>query len=194
MKNVEKLTCDFLEEYPDAAEFLDPAHPKPYGKELGITFLCDSDHGHDRATRRSITGMVGFVGSTLVFWGSKRQGAVATSTYSAEFMALRHATEEILHLRYMMRCLGLPVTKPSALYGDNLGVIQNASNKDAEIRKKHVSISFHFVREAIASGALVPFWLKGKNNVSDIMTKQIGGPEFRELVDVLFWQPKFCQS
>ena len=86
----------------------------------------------------------------------------------------------------MMRCLGLPVTKPSALYGDNLGVIQNASNKDAEIRKKHVS--------TIASGALVPFWLKGKNNVSDIMTKQIGGPEFRELVDVLFWQPKFRQS
>ena len=108
-------------------------------------------------------------------------------------MALRHATEEIMHLCYMMRCLGLPVTRPSYLYGDNLGVIQNAANKDAEIKKKHVSISFHFVREAIAAGIIVPYWLKGKFNISDIMTKQIGGPEFRELVDCLFWTPKFRQ-
>ena len=138
--------------------------------------------------------MFGFVGSTIIFYGSKRQGAVATSTYSAEFMALRHATEEIIHLGYMMRCLGLPVTNTSRLYGDNLGVIQNAANKDAEIKKKHVSISFHFVREAIAEGIIVPYWLKGKTNLSDIMTKQIGGPEFRDLVDCLFWTPAFCQS
>ena len=69
-------------------------------------------------------------------------------------MALRHGTEEIMHLRYMLRCLGVPVTQPSNLFGDNLSVIQNAANIDAEIKKKHVSISFHTVCEAIATGII----------------------------------------
>ena len=88
LPNCEQLQPDFLEEYRDAKEDIGSSHPTPFGPKLGITFLCDSDHGHDKKTRRSITGMLGFVGSTLVFYGSKRQGAVATSTYAAEFMAL----------------------------------------------------------------------------------------------------------
>ena len=75
--------------------------------------------------------------------------------------------------------------------GDNLGVIQNAANVDADLKKKHVAISFHSVREAIAAGIAVPFWLKGKLNTSDIMTKQIGGSEFRDHVETLFWIPSF---
>ena len=107
-------------------------------------------------------------------------------------MALRQTTEEIMHMRYMLRCLGVPITKPSYLFGDNLGVIQNATNPDTEIKKKHVAISFHVVREAITSNILVPYWLKGKWNLSDIMTKQIGSVEFKTLVETIFWTPIFC--
>ena len=32
---------------------------------------------------------------------AKRQGAIVTSTYSAEFMALLTATEEVISLQYM---------------------------------------------------------------------------------------------
>ena len=91
----------------------------------------------------------------------------------------------------VLRCLGVPITKPSYLFGDNLGVIQNASNPDLDIKKKHVAISYHLVREAIAAKIIAPFWLKGTCNLSDILTKQIGGPEFRSLVEVLFWQAMF---
>ena len=121
-----------------------------------------------------------------MFWISKRQGAVATSTYVAEFMALRHGTEEIMHIRYMLCCLGVPVTKPSNIFGDNLGIIQNATNVDAEL-----TISLHAVREAIAAGILIPYLIKGKNNISDIMTKQIAACDFLSHVETLFWQPTF---
>ena len=175
----------------DAIEDIGKNHPPARGRELQVTVLVDSDHAHDRKTRRSITGIICYVGSTPVIWLSKRQGAVATSTYAAEFMALRHGVEEIMHLRYMLRCLGVPVTKPSNLFGDNLGVIQNATNVDAEMKKKHVSISFHAVGEAIAAGILIPYWLKGKKILSDIMTKQIGSSEFLAHVETLFWSPDF---
>ena len=187
-------TCirpDFLHEYPDAVEDFDPHFPPARGRELQITFLCDADHAHDQRTRRSITGLFGYVGSTPCFWGIKRQGAVASSTYAAEFMALRHATEEIIHMRYILRSLIVPITRPSNLFGDNLGVIQNASNPDSDIKKKHVAISYHAVRESIAANILVPHWIKGKYNVSDTLTKQIGGSDFHFLLEQVFWQPYF---
>ena len=69
------------------------------------------------------------VGSTPVTWMSKCQGAVATSTYSAELCAMRLATEEAITI-----CI--PVNEPK-LFGDNLEVIQNASMPEATLQKKH---------------------------------------------------------
>ena len=94
-------------------------------------------------------------------------------------------------MRYMLHCLGVLVTKPSNLFGDHLGVVQNAANINADLKKKHVALSFHMVREAIAAGIITPQWIKGKVNASDIMTKQIGGPEFKSKAEMLFWTPLF---
>ena len=96
---------DFLADYPDAKEETDN-FPPSFGPVLETTFMVDSDHAHDLKTRRSLTGVLGYVGSTLVIWKSKRQGIIASSTYAAEFSALRTATEEAMSLRYMLRCLG----------------------------------------------------------------------------------------
>ena len=157
--------------------------------------LVDSDHAHDLKTRRSITGLLSFVGSTPVMWLSKRQGAIASSTYAAEFSALRTATEEAKSLRYMLRCLGCNVPNdgscPTDVFGDNLSVILNAQNPAADLSKKHVAISFHVVREAVAAGIIAPYWLKGKHNMSDIMTKKIPGPEFKIHCDHIYWRPNF---
>ena len=70
----------------------------------------------------------------------------------------------------------------------NLGVIQSASNTDAELSKKHVAISFHVVREAIAAGIVDPHWLNGEVNMSDIITKQISDTSYKHHVENLFWK------
>ena len=125
-----KLRPDFLKDYPDAYEELDPSFPKPFGPCLQQTFLVDSDHAHDKVTRKSLTGLIGFVGSTPVIWFSRRQGSIASSTYAAEFSALRTATEEAINMRYMLRCLGCNIggagAIPTRIFGDNFSVIQNA--------------------------------------------------------------------
>ena len=191
----EKLRPDFLEDYPDAKEELDPSFPKSFGPVMETTIMVDSDHAHDQKTRRSLTGLLAFVGSTPVVWMSKRQGSIASSTYAAEFSALRTATEEAMSLRYMLRCLGCNVPSdgscPTKIFNDNLSVVLNAQNPAADLSKKHVAISFHVVREAVAAGIISPYWLKGKWNISDIMTKQIPITEFRNHCKFLFWQPDF---
>ncbi len=185
----------FLEDYPNAREELDSGFPRPFGETLQTSICVDADHAHDLKTRRSITGLIAFVGSTPVIWYSKRQGSIASSTYSAEFSALRTATEEAQALRYMLRCLGIPIandgSQPTLLFGDNFSVIQNACDFEADLKKKHVAISFHTVREAVAAGIVEPIWLKGEWNISDIMTKQISGAEFNGHCDTIFFRPDF---
>jgi len=192
--NVKDWQSDFLLDYPWAQEEIDPNFPPPFGRPLQTTILCDADHAHDKKTRRSVTDILGYVGCTIVLWRAVRQGAIATSTYSAEFMALCTATEEAIALRYMLRCLDVPIpsdeSAPTRLFGDNLSVIQNATNPACDLKKKHVALSFHFVREAIASGIIHPFWLQGSLNQSDILTKQISATEYLKHCDNMFWQPK----
>ena len=191
----EKLIPDFLNDYPDASEEMDPSFPEIFGPILQTTILVDSDHAHDLKTRRSLTGLLAFVGSTPVMWLSKRQGSIASSTYAAEFSALRTATEEALSLRYMLRCLGCNIpsdgSSPTRVFGDNLSVIQNVQNPAADLSKKHVAISFHVVREAVAARIIEPFWLKGRWNLSDLMTKQIPRTPFKSHCDYIYWRPNF---
>ena len=42
---------------------------------------------------------------------SKRQNLVQTSTFGAEFVALKRAVEQVVELRYHMRAMGIMVSK-----------------------------------------------------------------------------------
>jgi hypothetical protein len=165
--------AELKEHYPDAVEEIDRKIPEPLFDELAITVFVDSDHAHDVVTRRSVTGLIIFVGRTPVFYSSKRQGAVETSTYGAEFCAMRTAAEETIAVRYMLRCLGVKVEHSSYVFGDNLGVIQNVTTKDSLLKKKHVAISYHRVREAAAAGIIHPVKIDGTKNYADMLTKSL---------------------
>jgi hypothetical protein len=82
-------------------EDIDPRFPSPLQKEFEVNKLCDSDHGHDKVTGRSITGIINFVGSTPIFWDSKRQNCVQTSTFGAEFTALKQPVEKVVMICYI---------------------------------------------------------------------------------------------
>ena len=168
----------FKDAYPDAAEEVDTKVPVPLIDEMEITCFVDSDHAHDRVTRRSITGIIIVVGRTPVFFSSKRQGAIETSTYGAEFCAMRSAVEEVQSVRYMLRCLGVKVSRASLICGDNMGVIQNCTIPDSLLKKKHVAIAFHKARESAAAGVCHPIKILGKNNFSDLLTKAVTGKTF----------------
>jgi hypothetical protein len=118
---------DFKDQYAYAYEEIDEHFPEPLGKELPVSIFFDSDHGHDRKTGHSISGVIVIVGCMPITWKSRRQGAVATSTYGAEFYAMKLATEEAIMIRYMLRSLGIPVTTPCHMYGDSSSVIQNVT-------------------------------------------------------------------
>ena len=176
---------DFVENYPNVQEELDPMMPVAFALELETSIFFDADHAHDKKTRRSISGIIQFVGCTPVLWSSRRQGCIATSMYCAEFVAMCQAIEEAISLCYMLHCLGIPVTNPTNLYGDNFGSIQSASIPDSELKKKHVAISYHFVRESIAAKIVNTIWVPTHTSFADVCMKALGPTAFNALVSEL---------
>ena len=140
---------------------MDPHLPGAFSATLDTTIFVDSDYAHDLVTHHSLTGLLAFVGSTPVMWFSKQQGAFASSMYHAEISALCTSMEEAQSLCYMLCCLGIPIPSDGSaltkVFGNNYGVIRNVSDPDATLKKKHVVITFHLVREAITAGVTAPF-------------------------------------
>lgn len=98
---------------------------------------------------------------------------------------MRSAVEEAISIRYMLRCLGVPVTRPTDLFGDNFGVIQSAVIPEGELKKKHIAISYHYVREAIAARIVNATWCRSDENFADVCTKALGSNIFRSIVEDL---------
>jgi hypothetical protein len=56
-------------------------------KPAGLTGYSDSDHAGDVDTRKSTTGVVFFLGDSLITWQSQKQKIVALSSCEAEYIA-----------------------------------------------------------------------------------------------------------
>jgi hypothetical protein len=168
-----QLPQDFGGQYHYFKEDLDPRFPEPLLDELDVNIFCDADHAHDKVTGRSVTGILGLIGSTPTIWSSKRQASVQTSTFGAEFTALKKATEDAVTLRYHLRSMGVKVTKETVIWVDNLGVVLNASNPGSTLNKKNIALAYHFVREHVAGKVISIRKIDTKDNYADPMTKAL---------------------
>ena len=168
-----QLKKDFGNQYHYFTEDIDPRFPEQLLPELDINIFCDSDHGHDKVTGRSITGLISFVGSTPVTWQSKRQSSVQTSTFGAEFVALKKAVEEAVEIRYHLRSMGVKVSKPTSIFVDNSGVVINASDPGSTLNKKCVALAYHFVREHAANSIVQIRKIDSTDNYADPFTKSL---------------------
>ena len=102
-------------------------------------------------------------------------------------MEIHHAVEEVVALRYMLRCLGVNFDTASAVYGDNLGVIHDATIKDSLLKKKHVAISYHKVCEAVAAVIIVPIKIASADNFAECLTKSLPIADHNRSINGLFY-------
>lgn len=169
--------AEWYEFYGDVCEEIPPDAPLPAGNEVEITGWVDADHAGDRLTRRSHTGILIFVNSAPILWYSKRQATIESSTFGSEMVAMRTALELIKDLRYKLRMMGVPLSGPALMFGDNKSVVNGASIPEAKLNKKHLGICYHAVREASAAGVWKVGFVKGEYNIADSLTKILSGTQ-----------------
>ena len=174
--------------YGNVEELLPTNAPKPLGNPVTTITYVDANLYHDIITGRSVTGILHLCNQTLVDWYSKRQATVETATFGSEFTAARIAVDQIIDLRTTLRYLGVPVQKKSFMFGDNQAVVQNSSIPHSSLNKRHNALAYHRVREMIAAKILGYYWIDGKSNPADIVSKHWSYPQVWHLLKpVLFY-------
>jgi len=146
-------------------------------QEKGIHLLgySDADYAADKKDRRSVGAHVFKLANGPIFWQSRRQRTIATSTLEAEYMALASATREAFWIRSLLKELDMVDLIGSSstvtIMGDNQGSIATAKNP--EPRAKHIDIQHHYVREKVADGVISISYCPTTDMVADILTKPL---------------------
>ena len=174
--------------YGECIEDIPSNAPKPRGIGFTMRAFVDSDHAGDSVTRRSRTGFMIFLNSSPIYWFSKKQTGVETSTFGSEFIAMKQCCEYIRGLRYKLRMMGIPVDLPTYVFGDNKSVLANTSMPHSVLKKKSSSIAYHFVREGVAKDEWRTAYLNTELNPADMCTKSLPGGERRTRFTSYFLQ------
>ena len=161
-------------------EEVSPKMPQPRGLGFIIYAEVDADHASDTVTRRSRTGFLVYINSSLIYWSSKKQTSVKSSSFGSEFCAMKQVCEYLRGLRYKLRMFGIPVDGPSYVFGDNQSVLANTSVPDSQLKKKAQSIAYHFVREGAARDEWRTSYINTHANRSDLLTKMLPNGEKRK--------------
>ena len=135
--------------------------------------FCDANYGGDVDSRRSTTGYVFMMSGGAVSWQSKLQATVAVSTCEAEYQAAGAAIREAVWLRKLLPELGVDVSGPLTLKGDNQAAIALLHNPMSTTRSKHIDIVHHFGRERVLRGEVAFEYCASKDNVADCLTKPL---------------------
>ena len=92
---------------------------------------------------------------------------IVISVFGAEASATRTAIEQTR----ANKVLGVPICGPSILLGDNKKVVDSASVANSQLHKRHLMLSYHYIREALATGEYVCSFVNDKYNPSDVLIK-----------------------
>ena len=168
--------------YPDAIDYVPHDIPKPLGMSVNISCFVDVDHAGNKITRRSHTGVIIFLNSAPILWYSKRQNTVESSTFGSELVVMKQAMDMIEGLIYKLCMFGIPVEGEARILCDNMATVKSGSNPDARIQKKHNSIAFHRIREAVVAVWALVYHEKGNSNLADLLTKVLSVEKRRHLI------------
>ena len=102
--------------------------------------------------------------------------------FGAEFVALKVGIETLRGIRYKLRMMGVPLSGPSRILGDNMSVVKNSQAPHSVLRKKCNSVCYHAVREAVAMGECLVRHVRSEDNLADFLTKLLTGIKRTRLV------------
>ncbi|KAM1224199.1 hypothetical protein ACFX2G_044088 [Malus domestica] len=156
-----------------------------FGEDEKLFGYSDSDWGGDQDERKSTSGYVFFLGSTVFSWTSKKQSIVALSSCEAEYVAVASTVCEAIWLRNILKSMCHPQVESTVIHVDNMSAIKLAKNPVQHGRSKHIDTRFHFLRDHVKQKTIELVYCHTKEQVADIFTKPLPVESFRLLREML---------
>jgi hypothetical protein len=88
---------------------------------------------------------------------------------------MKNGIEKCRGLRYKLRMMGVALSGPTFVYGDNMSVVHNTYGPEYVLKKKSKSICYHAVRESAAMVESIIGHVPSVENPADICTKVVPG-------------------
>jgi hypothetical protein len=125
--------------------------------------------------------------TALVQWFSKQQATIETSVFGAEFVAMKIGMESLRGLRYKLRMMGVGISGPLYIYGDNMLVIHNTQRPESMLKKKSNSICYHAICESVAIRESLTAHIGTNESVGDLATKVLYGQKRQYMLSQLLY-------
>jgi hypothetical protein len=156
-------------------------------KSLGVTFdgtvpnagQCYAETDSDWAVGHSTTGWCVYLAGAAMCYSSKRQTCIASSSTEAEIIAASSCALELVHIRGLLREMGLP-QNTTPVFVDNSGAVELSRDRKSCHRSRHVDRRYFKVRELAFEGQLRVEHIDTKLNSSDLLTKPLPLPVFMQ--------------
>ena len=156
-------------------------HYKREKEEQRLIGYSDSDLAGDIDTRRSTSGMLFFLGSSLVSWQSIKQRVVALSSCEAEYVAATNAATQGIWLARLLGELLGKQPKAIELKVYSKSALALAKNPVFHEHSKHIDLRYHFIRDCLEEGSINASFITTMDQLADILTKALGRVKFQEL-------------
>ena len=143
------------------------------------TTFVDADHGGDKETRRSTSGLIIVMNDGPVAWFSRLQKLCALSTAESEIYAAVDAAKEALHIRLLCEEMGVrPFGKPMRIYEDNTACIHMGHSLRGSNAARHFQLRLRFLHERIVNDEIEFAKVDTKEQLADGFTKALPLPAF----------------
>jgi hypothetical protein len=94
---------------------------------------------------------------------------------------MRHGIKTLRGLRYKIHMMGIPLSGPTCIYGNNKSQVTNSSRPESTLMKKCNSICCHAIRTLVAMGETLLKHIRTGENLSDFLTKMTSGAKCHKL-------------
>jgi hypothetical protein len=119
-------------------------------------------------------------------WFSKHSPTVESSVFGAEFVAMKNGIQTFRGLQYKLRVMGVPLSGPTYVYGDNMYVVRHTQCPESVLKKKSNSICYPVESESAVIQESIIGHVPSIDNPSDICTKVVpGGQNPHHLIHLL---------
>lgn len=151
------------------------------GGNSTLVVYSDADYAMDKTDRKSISGALGMLWGAAIFWFSRKQRSVSTSTTEAEYIALSLTAKQGQWVAQVLRDMGYPqyVAENGMTVetrGDNQGSLALIKNPILHEHSKHIDVARHHVRDLYENKKIAPSYVNTKSMLADGMTKPL--PKF----------------
>ena len=133
----------------------------------------------------SITRYLFHFGLGVISWSSKKQNIITLSSTEVEYIAKTHAAKEETWLETLVKEMNSKAIGPLTIMGNNQSAIALAKDDKFYARTKHINLQYHFIREVVEEGKVKMEYILTKDNVTNIFTKALPKPEFKQFVGML---------